>query len=113
VPEGAPLPNEPIHPVPPAEPNPSAMPDSPPTPVAPNASSNKGWESNQMAAPPPFTSEQINGMTLTEAVATQATIQKAKSNPTLDGATAERLANELSQIAQRINDLKKGQSPPS
>lgn len=113
LPEGAPPPNEPVQPVPPAEPNPSATPDSPPTPAAPNASSNKGWNSNQMAAPPPFTSEQINGMALTEAVASQATIQKAKSNPALDGATAERLANELSQIAQRINDLKKAQSPPS
>lgn len=113
LPEGAPPPNEPVQPIPPAEPNPSATPDSPPAPAAPNASSNKGWDSNQMAAPPPFTSEQINGMALTEAVSIQATIQKAKSNPTLDGATAERLANELSQIAQRINDLKKGQSPPS
>jgi hypothetical protein len=62
-----------------------------------------------MAPPPPFTPEQINSMALAQATATQATIEKAKSNPNLDSATSERLSSELAQIAQRINELK-GQS---
>ena len=65
-----------------------------------------------MAPPPPFTSEQIKSMTLALAKATQSTLEKAKSNPNVNGETAERLANELAQISQRINELN-GQSPPS
>ncbi|MCE9619390.1 MAG: hypothetical protein K8R92_05740 [Planctomycetes bacterium] len=55
---------------------------------------------------------QINGMALNAAITPQATIEKAKTNPDLDGPTKERLDNELAQLAQRINELKKGQSPP-
>ncbi len=113
LPSDSPPPTEPPQTAPPSDPNGVPPRDPLPPSYNPSASDNKGWESNQMAAPPPFTAEQIGNMPLTEAVATQATLQRAKSNPALDGATSERLANELSQIDQRINDLKKGQSPPS
>ena len=101
LPEGTPIPNEPIQP--------AVPPLSTPQQTALNASNNSGWNSSQMAPPPPFTPEQINSMALAQATATQATIEKAKSNPNLDSATSERLSSELAQIAQRINELK-GQS---
>ncbi|MSR33673.1 MAG: hypothetical protein EXS12_02560 [Phycisphaerales bacterium] len=103
LPESAPPP-EPIQP--------ALEPQSQPPQSSASASKNSGWNSNQMAPPPPFTPEQINDMPLSQAIATQATIQKAKSNPSLDGATAERLANELAQLAQRINALKGQSNPP-
>ncbi len=113
LPQGAPLPNEPIRPpAPSSDPTPNSAPEPTPAPASPNASSNNGWNSNQMAPPPPFTSEQIKSMTLALAKATQSTLEKAKSNPNVNGETAERLANELAQISQRINELN-GQSPPS
>ena len=113
LPQGAPLPNEPIRPpLPSSDPTPNSAPEPTPAPASPNASSNNGWNSNQMAPPPPFTSEQIKSMTLALAKATQSTLEKAKSNPNVNGETAERLANELAQISQRINELN-GQSPPS
>ena len=109
LPEGAPLPNEPISP---------PLPDGAPSPNAGAAkrdaspSKNNGWNSSQMASPAPLTSEQINGMQLAEATAAQATLNTAKSNTALDLANRERIANELAQISQRINELKGQSSPP-
>ena len=109
LPEGAPLPNEPIRP---------PLPDGAPSPNAGAAkkdtspSKNNGWNSSQMASPAPITSEQINGMQLAEATAAQATLNTAKANTALDLANKERIANELAQISQRINELKGQSSPP-
>ncbi len=109
LPEGAPLPNEPIRP---------PLPDGAPSPNAGVAkkdaspSKDNGWNSNQMASPAPLTSEQINGMQLAEATAAQATLNTAKANTALDLSNRERIANELAQISQRINELKGQSSPP-
>jgi hypothetical protein len=109
LPEGAPLPNEPIRP---------PLPDGASSPSTATAkkdaspSKDNGWNSNQMASPAPITSEQINGMQLAEATAAQATLNTAKSNTALDLANRERIANELAQISQRINELKGQSSPP-
>ena len=107
---GAPLPDGTSLPIAPVQP--ALTPNSQPPNQNLSASKNSGWESNQMAPPPPFTVEQINSMPLAQAQETKATIQKAKSNPNLDGATTERLANELAQIAERINQLKGQSNPP-
>ena len=104
LPDATPLPIAPVQPVLP--------PNSQPPNQNLSASKNNGWESNQMAPPPPFTVEQIKGMTLAQAQDTQAAIQKAKSNPNLDSETTERLANELTQIAERINQFKGQSNPP-
>lgn len=104
LPEGPPLPIEPVQP--------ALPPNSQPQNQNLSASKNTGWESNHMAPPPPLTVEQINGLTLVQAQDTQAAIEKAKSNPNIDGATAERLANELAQIAERINEFKRQSNPP-
>ena len=104
LPDATPLPIAPVQPVLP--------PNSQPPNQNLSASKNNGWESNQMAPPPPFTVEQIKGMTLAQAQDTQAAIQKVKSNPNLDSETTERLANELIQIAERINQFKGQSNPP-
>jgi len=109
LPEGAPLPNEPIRP---------PLPDGASSLSAATAkkdaspSNDNGWNSSRMASPAPFTPEQINVMTLSEANASQATLTKAKANTALDLANRERIANELAQISQRINELKGQSSPP-
>jgi hypothetical protein len=102
-------PPKPIQPPVPAQPGQ----DSTAAKSSKNDGANDGWNSNQMAPPPPMDAEKIKSLPYEEAVSTQANLLKAKSNPAIDGQTAERLDKELALLRQRLSELKNGQSPPS
>jgi hypothetical protein len=65
-----------------------------------------------MAPPPALTSQQVSGMSMSDAEAAYRAVGRAKANRNLDDPTRQRLNQEFEQLSNRIKELGKGQSPP-